>query len=390
MTATLIDGQRAWASNRDEREGHRFYEISHLVRTTTALDGPATVMQTPGLPTIGSTWNFDNDIDVWAFCTPYMRVSVHKEKEGDPAKIWKVDQKFTTARPSFQKCQDTTIENPLLEPQRVSGSFVKYTEEAVLDRYGNAITNSAHELYRGPNVEFDASRPTVSIGQNVLNLGLATFSDMINKVNSVPQWGLPVRTIKLSNVSWTRNVYGVCFFYYTRDFEFDIRYDTFDRSLLDEGSKALNGEFNQTDGGWDLIDINGAAPDPGNPEHFIRIKDRRDENIRTPLCKGIPGGASTVLINNAAAVDKGDGTVGIPITGHTISVGDAVTISGSLNYNGKFTVISTSANEIVITATYVAETFAGTERVTTWSVCYIQVEKYEEANFFDLGIPITL
>lgn len=389
MAATLIDGQRKWSSNRDEKEGHRSYNILHVVKTTTPLDGPATVMQTPGLPTIGSTWNFDNDIDVWAFCTPFMKVTPLQEKEGDKVKFWKVEQKFTTAR-NNQRCQDATIENPLLEPQRVSGSFIKYTEEAVTDKDGGPITNSSHELIRGPHVEFDKSRPTVQIGQNVLNLGLATFSDMVNKVNSVPMWGLPVRTVKLSSVSWTRNVYGVCFFYYTRDFEFDIIYETFDRTILDEGTKALNGEFDQATGAWTLININGVAPDPGNPDHFNRIKDRRFENIRVPLKDGIPGGSETTTIDAGPAVDNGDGTVGIPITGHTFDAGDKVTFTGTTNYNGSFTIVSQTANEIVITATYVAETFGGTETATTWTAGYITIQKYEEANLFDLGIPITL
>jgi len=75
-------------------------------------------------------------------------------------------------------------------------------------------------------------------------------------------------------------------------------------------------------------------------------------------------------IDNAAAVDKGGGQVGIPITGHGFSADDVIGISGSKNYNGGYTIISETTDEIVITATYVAETFAGTEKVasgTTWN-----------------------
>jgi hypothetical protein len=66
----------------------------------------------------------------------------------------------------------------------------------------------------------------------------------------------------------------------------------------------------------------------------------------------------------APAVDKGSGLVGIPLTSHGMGVGAVVTISGTTNYNGTFDIVSKTANEFVITATYVAETFAGTETVT--------------------------
>ena len=66
-------------------------------------------------------------------------------------------------------------------------------------------------------------------------------------------------------------------------------------------------------------------------------------------------------LDNDDAVDKGDGTVGIPITGHSFSEDDWITIDGSTNYDGSYLVVSESVNEVVITATYTAEEFAGTE-----------------------------
>lgn len=71
---------------------------------------------------------------------------------------------------------------------------------------------------------------------------------------------------------------------------------------------------------------------------------------------------SPLFIDNDDAVDKGDGTVGIPATAHGLSEGDSITIAGTVAYNGNYTVLgATTTNEIVITTTYAAETFAGTE-----------------------------
>ena len=66
-------------------------------------------------------------------------------------------------------------------------------------------------------------------------------------------------------------------------------------------------------------------------------------------------------LDAASAVDKGGGLVGIPITGHSFVAGDEVIISGTTNYDGTYIIQSISANEIVITATYTAETFTGSE-----------------------------
>jgi len=68
-------------------------------------------------------------------------------------------------------------------------------------------------------------------------------------------------------------------------------------------------------------------------------------------------------LDAAAAVDKGGGEVGLPITGHAFLAEQVVVIAGTTNYNGAYAINSKTANEIVITATYVAEVFAGTETV---------------------------
>jgi hypothetical protein len=72
-------------------------------------------------------------------------------------------------------------------------------------------------------------------------------------------------------------------------------------------------------------------------------------------------------IDNAAAVDKTGGKVGIPITGHPFAAADSVLIAGTTNYNGTYVIDSQTANEIVIVATYAAENFAGTETVKSTS-----------------------
>lgn len=238
MTAKLIPGQTTWSSSRDN-EGHRTYKIKHRVECD-FLDGPSVVSQCPGLPVVGSTWAFDNDFDNFAYCSPEYTISIHSEDDAK-ARFWNVENTFTT-RP-FHRCNDTQIENPLLEPMKISGGFVKDKGEYNKDRNGKVIQNSSFERYTGPIAEFDRNNPTVRVEQNVANLELALFSSMQNCVNAFPLWGLPKRTILLSNTSWERKVYGSCFYYYTRSFEFQADFNTHDRYLLDEGKKVLRGSW---------------------------------------------------------------------------------------------------------------------------------------------------
>jgi hypothetical protein len=69
------------------------------------------------------------------------------------------------------------------------------------------------------------------------------------------------------------------------------------------------------------------------------------------------------LFDIAPAVDNGSGLVGIPIVAHGYASGDLVKLTGTVAYEGEFSVhATTTANELVITTTYIAESFVGTEQ----------------------------
>lgn len=289
------DAHVSWSGSRDE-EGHREYVISHLVRGETT-DGPANAMETPGLPLPGSPWIVDSDEDQYAWCT--WKAKATPKLNDEPGIYFVVEQVFSTKPPALnqQRCQDIKVEDPLLEPPKVSGSFINYNEEATHDRFGFPIVNSAHEQVRGPTVEFSKNRPRVVIEQNVPTALLAYIlpAMMQNTVNMFPLWGLPVRTILLAEASWERKFYGQCYIYYVRKLTFDIDYETFDRDLKDEGSKVLHGHWDPATGYWILDPIAGKRPDRFNPTHFIRAKDRADENIRFDLNgAGLPAGVCVI------------------------------------------------------------------------------------------------
>lgn len=60
-----------------------------------------------------------------------------------------------------------------------------------------------------------------------------------------------------------------------------------------------------------------------------------------------------------AARDAGSGKVGLPSAAHGLPVGSRITVDGSTSYDGTYTVLrGSSADELLITKTYAAETFS--------------------------------
>jgi len=297
MSASVVGTRLSWRRTGKE-DGHREYVVVFLVMTTSTEDGPQTALSAPGLPYPGAIWTQGNDYDPWAFCLPNPSAEPWQGKEGEPHRYWACTFTFST-RPQ-KRCQDTPIEDPLLEPMKISGSFVKEKWEPAFDRNGDPIRSTSMEKLRG--AEFDRSPATVKIEQNVAYLDLERFAPMVDTVNDAPLWGMPTRCVKLDTVTWERLVFGSCGFYYKRTFEFSVGSVTdeednvtsiHDRRLLDEGSRVLSGQWVKIGDClspvWDLTNICGTSPDPTNPMHYIAYKDRSGENTTTPLSKSNPG-----------------------------------------------------------------------------------------------------
>ena len=274
MAATFTPGKIRTFSLQRTREGHRIYTISQLVDTDFG-DGPQAAFEAAGLPLTGDFWNFNGDSDVWAICTPELSVKPYKQREGETFQGYIVTNTFTTI--PRKRCQDETIEDPLLEPQRVSGGSNKSTKQAFFDKDEVPILSSSHERLF---LEVDNSKHFVSIGQNVASLELDLFAEMIDTLNDASLWGLAKRMVKLSGVSWDRKYHGLCNEYYTRNFDFDVDFTTFDEDLQDVGTLELKPGGVQT-----------------NPKDFIQIKDDLDENTKS---RGLNGNGA--VANSAAAI----------------------------------------------------------------------------------------
>ncbi len=334
-------GLRTWSMSRDSI-GHREYKVTSQVEVTSAADGPATVAQCPGLPRVFTLWRIGNDIDIWAWCRPDMDIKPASGiSEGEPIQFYHVTQTFSTKpternNPEANKDQ----QDPLAEPQKVSGSFAKRQEEAFVDRFGSQIVNSAFEQIRGPLVEFERNSPTIKIEQNWPTLDLDVIATMVDRVNDRPLWGLPRRCWRLTNFSWERLFHGQSYVYYKRSFEFESRYETWDRDVMDEGTKVLSGQWDKPTGTYITTKVGGVDPNPNNPQHFKRATDPDGNPMKLVLNgAGLPagvyvGGAYFAIKSNKLTIAfgleiPGAATSPAPVDpGYGYVVGDLISLAG--------------------------------------------------------------
>jgi hypothetical protein len=270
---TLINyGRIDWeASQEDDR--HRNYSVTWFIQDTSRSLGPQQVGNAAGLASIGASWTYGGDNDVWAVCTPRMSVTPITSPE-ERTEYWSVKQYFTTKPTKRERTNEW--QNPLDEPFAIRGGFQKYQQEITKDRHNKPIRSSSHELITGNIVQFDMNRPTVQITRNLLSLSFSSIMGIVDTVNSVTMWGLPVRCVKLSNITWERLYTAINSIYYGITYDFDINTKTFDRIAVDRGTKVLS-----------------AGGDPDNPEHFEIYKDVNGEN--TPVLLDGAGNALTSI-----------------------------------------------------------------------------------------------
>lgn len=351
-TSTLFPYPHTWKMTRD-KEGHRTYTLTYrVVSDAPNNDGPFTVLNTDGVFQPGAIWDVGNDRDVWAWCTG--ECTVTPDVEGEASTQWTIEQTFSTEL--GKRPMDFPIGNPVLEPPYWDGGSSKFTQEAVYDRYGFTIINSAFEQIRGQNVEFEVGGKThIKVVCNVQELEAGFWASVVDTVNDSDLWGCFPRTVRLSAVTWERKIQAVSTYYFTVTFEFEVwiivnRFGElssgWDRDLLDEGNKCLNGHwgtgkqthrFPSGEGyDWVLDPVGGQDPDYNNPGHFIRFTDRNGQaahcvlnGVGVPISTGVAGVQQVTvctLVNFVATVGM---VYGIDIEGYVftytiLTTGDTV------------------------------------------------------------------
>jgi len=186
-----------------------------------------------------------------------------------------------------------------------------------------------------------------------MSLGFASLHEDEIKTNNYDVWEnttaeYPLQIQGLAEATWTR-IDSVSY----ELLEFECIYETLvclAKSTTDADTKFAANQYT-------MLAANTA----------YSVQPRQGQNAYNIYAKCWVANDKSDTLDAAVAVDKSTtpATVGVPITGHTFVAGDIVTIAGTTAYDGTYRVYSKSANEIVIFATYTAETFAGTDTIVS-------------------------
>jgi hypothetical protein len=109
----------------------------------------------------------------------------------------------------------------------------------------------------------------------------------------------------------------------------------------------------------------------GNEDYFYEAVARVPNSVKYLNAAGV-------------AVNKGGGLVGLPSTTHGYGATGVFSISGTTNYDGEYTNMTSTADEIIITAAYVAEIFDGTETVVEEKTISLVLDDNDIAGNEDL------
>lgn len=264
--STLL-GPWDWKMSRDA-DGHRTYDLWWLIEAqnsatgpSASLDDPSVIINTSGLPTIGSVWSdldFIDGADDYAWCTPECEVEPYESKPGEPPLYYRLKNTFTT-RP-MKRCQDNTIQNPLNEPHELSGSWVDKKIIPYIDRDGLPYRSSTGEPLIGQETEIDDADWEIVVGFNSAAIPLALVNSLRHHLNDSTLWTLATGKVKFSRYSFTRKLYGTCTFYYNNQMRFSVR-DSWAQYLADKGRMEL-----------------GSGGSASNPVDWIVAKDIYGEN----------------------------------------------------------------------------------------------------------------
>lgn len=335
MSCWIVGGPR-WGVGKIDQDWHRTWPVTFVVQTDDMADGPAVAVQTPGLPIQGDIYVVGNEVDIWAwFRAGPTTITPDRDKGGN--QFFYITYEATTRPASVggpggrddkgerKKCADQRIENPLAEPPAVSVASVAEQQEQDYDKDGRAFMYTSFEHIKGKDATFDRCDQQVTIEMNVLDAERTITQSFMELLNNAPLWGFPERCWKLVDWSADRKLYGLCGFYHVKKMVFRCKAEfvpdpdgallthpvlaqwlkqgpdgrwwlpRWDNYVLDNSMFCLKGKWRGDD--WVDENFGGAAPDPTNPLHYMRARDRSNQPARINLSrtrKGRPMKMSTV------------------------------------------------------------------------------------------------
>lgn len=191
----------------------RTYSSVYQVETNSRTDGPAVVLNAPGLPTYRAA--FPGDGGSYA-----VKISA-KHKRSDSSYLWwHVTVDYSSI--AVDEDEPTQNDDPLTKPVEWSGSFVQFQEPVVRDNTNQPVVNTAGDAFVPPPMR-DVSYPSIVAVKNYASVNLAFWSSYSDAVNSDTFLGLEPRKVRVRSIEWDERFRGNSTPYYQVRFTFLVR-----------------------------------------------------------------------------------------------------------------------------------------------------------------------
>ena len=257
-------------------EGHRTYVKTFEVRTSSASDGPVTVMLASGLPTRGDYFSYGNDTDFLAMCKKIGNVKLREINA--TFRLWRIEAHYSTA--GSKEDPNNQPGNPLDWAWKIKFRPSGARKVMSKDKDGRAIKGSADEPFE-PLPEIIAPNGLVLLEKNTATLSLSTWWAYQGAVNDAAIWGLSSSRMARIN-SWTADIVytGGGGSYVANSFEVEVDRNKFVYTPLDQGFRRLTGV------------------DPDGKPHFSQIRIEGELPSKPVLLNGL----GDQLLANASPV----------------------------------------------------------------------------------------
>lgn len=275
-----------WTS---ERKGpifelvNRRYKRVLVVETNDINDGPEIILNTPGMPQLGSSYALGNDFDTIAVC-----VDLQCEPDPNSPYVWKVSALYDSSR-----TVDLGLSNPLNLPAEITWTFAKYEYPLQRDANGVPMANSSGERF-DPPLTVEVSRPILTVSRNEASYNeeiAIAYQDAVNSDTFGPAEPLQA---KISMITGQRMVdIGIQYWKVTYEIEFQVR--TFCLFVIDQGFRNIAGYLFR-----DPIDFSPLA----NPT-FLNGNGYRQIDTYCQLNGAVSADASTITVANPAGYTGG-------------------------------------------------------------------------------------
>lgn len=236
------------------------YTHTYLVETDDPYTSPAAVRNSVGFG-IGDSYTYDAN----AKCT-----SVSASCTSEDGLWW-------TVTVEFGKWEEKP-ENPLDKPLEIEWSFAQFEKDVDEDVDGKAVVNKAGDPFL-ETIKKDDSRPILSITRNEASFNYALAYQYRDVVNRSPFYGAPKGTVKVSNISSSRQFDANFGYYWTTKYEFSFALEGWKKKVLNVGMREKDGNKrkNVLVNGVPVndpvpLDKDGKVMPPGNPPLVLEFK----------------------------------------------------------------------------------------------------------------------